>query len=450
MHRMIRRSCLLLLILGLALFAGYGAILYDVFEAPGNVIAAGVGALSATALFGAAGNWWHGRRDAAAFRHAVRGGAPRDGALAVVSGPIRPLGAPLSAPFSGRACVAYEYDVLPRRRAGGETVAHDLTGVAMAPSVVETARGGVRLLGFPILDEFPRTERADTAWRERAERYIAETTFEPMQGMRVVKLLAMLEDALADADGAVRKDCRLTADPVPLDDRVLRERVVEVGQQVCAVGLYRADLRALKPAGTTLNRLVPGHAADVGRQLTAQAWSQALFGLVFFLAGHAILGGALYLSETRHAREPAEQQASVVWIAVQEGDVAALERAVRRGANPSALDVFGGAALHSTRDPAMVAALIRLGADVNVRRRESGETPLIVAARAGNAAIVRMLLGAGADVHLRSHDGTTAMGEAVRVGAEDVVALLRSAGAVEGEPPVEAAPAPPEAVERAR
>lgn len=437
-----------MLVLGLALFAGYAAFLSDVFEAPGNLLAAGVGALCAMALFGAAGNWWHGRRDAAAFRRAIRGVAPRDGSLTVVSGPIRPLGAPLSAPFSGRACVAYEYDVLPR--AGGETVAHDLTGVAMTPSVVEAAHGGVRLLGFPLLDEFPRTERADSAWRERAERYVAETTFEPMQGLRVVKLLAMLEDALADADGAVRKDCRLAADPVPLGDRVLRERVVEVGQQVCAIGLYRADLRALTPTGATLNRLVPGDAAGARGRLTGQAEAHALFGLVFFLVGHAILGGAWYLSETRHAREPAERQASVVWIAVQEGDVAALERAVRRGADPSALDVFGGAALHSTRDPAMVAALIRLGADVNVRRRESGETPLIVAARGGNAAIVRLLLGAGADVHLPGHDGTTALAEAVRVGADDVVALLRSAGAVEGETPVEAGTARPAPVERER
>ena len=188
------------------------------------------------------------------------------------------------------------------------------------------------------------------------------------------------------------------------------------------------------------NRLWPGTAASVRKDVVSTARTQAVIGFVFFAVSHAMLAGAYYLSETRYARVSEAQQASAIRSAVQDGDVAALERAVRQGANPNAKDTFGDAVLLDVREPAMVAALLRLGADANVRHREDADTPLIRAARMGNGELVRVLLAAGADVHAAMAGGATALSEAVRGGHDDVATLLHTAGAQAGEVPVEGAP----------
>jgi hypothetical protein len=226
-------------------------------------------------------------------------------------------------------------------------------------------------------------------------------------------------------------------DPIPFEQRTLGERVVDVGEQVCALGRYDAGKRALVPSGATLNRLWPGSPAKVRRQIVATARSQAMLGFTFFAVSHAMLGGAFYMSETRYAREPEDRQASAIRSAVQDNDVSALERVVRQGANPDARDTYGDAVLLDVREPAMAAALIRLGANVNVRHRDDGDTPLIRAARMGIVELVRVLLAAHADVHARMTGGETALSEAVRGGHDEVVALLRAAGADAPEVPVE-------------
>src|SRR5205085_7081560 len=94
------------------------------------------------------------------------------GRLEAASGPIRPLGASLEAPFTGRRCIAYEYDVKP----GGEG-ASDYAGVAMVPSVIDSTRGPARLLGWPMLDQFlPAQPHAID--ERRGDAYLASTAFE--------------------------------------------------------------------------------------------------------------------------------------------------------------------------------------------------------------------------------------------------------------------------------
>jgi hypothetical protein len=232
----------------------------------------------------------------------------------------------------------------------------------------------------------------------------------------------------------------MTDGAIPFEHRTLGERIVRVGEDVCALGRYDAEKRALVPSGATLNRLWPGTPARVRRAIVATARSQAVLGLTFFAVSHAMLGAAFYLSETRYARQDEAGQASAIRSAVQDQDVAALERAVRQGANPNARDTFGDAVLLDVRDPAMAAALVRLGADVDVRHPGDADTPLIRAARMGNAELVRVLLAARADVHAAMTGGETAWSEAVRGGHQDVMDLLRAAGADAPAAPVERAP----------
>jgi Ankyrin repeats (3 copies) len=436
----VRRGCAFVALLFAALFALYFFVFTRYFEWPGNLFAAGLGALFAAVGLGAIANLVWAWRDTAAFRRAERRAPLVDGALTVLAGPIRPLGAPLTSPLGGRPCVAYDYEVVPPVVASGgdapPPARADLAGFAMAASVIETPVVAVRVLGFPLLDQFPKASPSGPEAVARARQYAAATPFEAVHGLGAFQMVSALDDALVDADGAVRKDFRLNADEIPFEQRRLGERRVDVGQEVCALGRYDAEKRALVPGSASPNRLWPGSPATVRRRIVAAVRTQALLGLMFFAVSHAMLGGAFYLSETRYARQSESSQASAIRIAVQDSDVAALERVVRQGANPNARDVFGDPVLLDVRDPTMVAALVRLGADVDVRHREDGDTPLIRAARMGLVDVVRVLLAAHADTNAKTTRDETALSEAVRGGHEDVVALLRAAAAA-GDLPVE-------------
>ena len=436
---MLRRGCTLLVVLFGALFALYFFVFTRYFEWPGNLIAAGLGSLFGAMGLAGIGNLLWAWRDTGAFQRAARKQPMTDGSLVVVAGHIRPLGAPLTSPFSGRPCVAYEYEVVQRgpARKGQSSQSTDIAGFAMAASAIDTPDASVRLLGFPILDQFPQSRDSGPDVAARARQYAGSAPFETMRGVGALQMFASFDDALADADGAVRKDFRMTEEAIPFERRTLGERIVGVGQEVCALGRYDAEKRALVPRGATLNRLWPGTPAKVRREIVATARSQVVLGLTFFAVSHAMLGAAFYLSETRYARESEDRQASALRSALQDNDVAALERVVRQGANPNARDTYGDAVLLDVREPAMAAALVRLGADVNVRHRDDADTPLIRAARMGNVELVRILLAAHADVHARMTGGETALSEAVRGGHDEVVALLRAAGADAPEVPVE-------------
>jgi hypothetical protein len=441
---MLRRSCLVVLAVFAGLFALYFASFTRYFEWPGNLIAAGFGSLSGAIGLGGIGHLWWAWRDAAALRRADRREPLADGALVAVAGLVRPLGAPLTSPFSGRPCVAYEYEVvehLPRTKGHADPKRADLAGFAMAAAAIDTADTRVRLLGFPLLDEFPQVRMPGREVAARGRQYAASVAFE----RGALRLISAMDDALADDDGIVRKDFRLRDDPIPFEQRTVGERVVEVGQPVCALGRYDAAKRALVPSGATPNRLWPGTAATVRADLAAAARSQATLSFAFFCVTHLMLAAAFYLSETRYARAPEADQASAIRLAIQDNDLAGLERVVRQGANPNARDTFGDAVLLDVRDAAMAAALVRLGADADVRHRANRDTPLIRAARMGDAALVRVFLAAHADVHAATTDGATALSEALRGGHEEVAALLRAAGADRGGEPVERAPVDVEA-----
>lgn len=440
---MVRRGCLLGLFVFVAIVAVYFYVADRVLaiEWPGNAIGAVVGGLFASMGVGGLSNLFTGRRDMAAFARAAKRTPPEHGQLVVAAGPIRPLGAPLVSPIGGKPCVAYDYEVMPhetRTRGKKDPVRRDICGFAMAASAIDTPLGSVRVLGFPLLDEFPKRNDHGQPATERITRYLASTPFEAVSGVGVFQMLGALDNALADEDGAVRKDFRLEKGDIPFERRTLCETVVGVGEPVVALGRYDSEKRALVPKGTTLNRLWPGTPEAIKRRLRSTARTQAAMGLILFGISHGMIGFAIYQSENRHRSDPESYQAAVIRSAMQDGDVAALRLAVRRGANPNARDQSGDTAILDVRDPEMASALIALGADVNVRHAGDRDTPLIRAARMGIAPLVQVLLAAGADVHAEMADGATALSEAERGGHEDVMALLRGAAQrIESPVPVE-------------
>jgi len=81
--------------------------------------------------------------------------------------------------------------------------------------------------------------------------------------------------------------------------------------------------------------------------------------------------------------------------------------------------------------------LLEHGADPNLAWGSDGESPLHVAARRWDVAMIDLLLSHGADVHRPRADGHTAYAIAEMYGNADVAARLRAAGAQEELPPLE-------------
>jgi uncharacterized protein len=90
-----------------------------------------------------------------------------------------------------------------------------------------------------------------------------------------------------------------------------------------------------------------------------------------------------------------------------------------------------GYAIGRKDDPVMIEALVKRGANVNIRDSE-GETPLMLAVRLSSADVVRVLIGAGADVNARNKKDETVLRIAEKsqnIWQRDIVMMLTNAGA---------------------
>lgn len=114
--------------------------------------------------------------------------------------------------------------------------------------------------------------------------------------------------------------------------------------------------------------------------------------------------------------------------AVARRDAAAVRMLLNEGASPNARDYWQDSPLLVAvrlDDPELVQILLDAGALIDVKGR--GYTPLGLAARNNNLAILRLLLRAGADLDRKSDDGDFPLHGAVRAGHADAVKLLLSA-----------------------
>jgi ankyrin repeat protein len=88
-----------------------------------------------------------------------------------------------------------------------------------------------------------------------------------------------------------------------------------------------------------------------------------------------------------------------------------------------------GDAIHDD-DAVMVKAILMKGADVNLTDPETGETPLMFAARYSTARVVQVLLKSGAEINARDRKGKTALTFASEnLDSRDIIELLKRHGA---------------------
>ncbi len=117
----------------------------------------------------------------------------------------------------------------------------------------------------------------------------------------------------------------------------------------------------------------------------------------------------------------------------QDADHEALEQRFTAGADPNAKDAFGHPLIVWARDAKSLEIMLRHGADPEGRDHYN-QTPLMDWARKGDVEAVKVLLAAGAKADATNPEWGefhTPMVDAVIGGNEEVIRLLRQAGAVD-------------------
>ena len=79
----------------------------------------------------------------------------------------------------------------------------------------------------------------------------------------------------------------------------------------------------------------------------------------------------------------------------------------------------------------LIRLLVRYGADVNYATKEYGQSALTSAITAGKPDMVALLIELGANVNQKTPDGDTPLKMAKNGDQDDVVAMLKAAGAKE-------------------
>jgi len=372
----------------LALMGAYAYIAWHrLYDRNSAIIIGLLGGTFAWMLFSTIFGFFTTGRDRAAIRRAANMEPRKDGRLEAVAGPIRALEKPLEAPFTGRPCVIYEYDVKP-----GLQGQSDYAGFAMAPCAVETLNGSAKVLGFVTLDQFPPAGE-DQIDRERGKAYLASANFD---SLGVLNVLSAFTSLVADDDGTIHKDFKIGGEGANLQGRRIVERSVPVGAPVTLIGCWSESRGGFTAGAGALTRLFNDDLARTRKRLGGDSVQMFFIALGFNAILHGILV-PVFLWGGGHEAEARRHDAASVW---DERDCDAQKAKLAGGADPNEVG-----------DIAM--------------------TALMNAARQSETACVTNLIAAGA--RLEAHDkwGDTALVYAVTNERDDNAAALLKAGAKE-------------------
>jgi hypothetical protein len=256
--------------------------------------AALVGALVSFVAFGMLQESVQLSRDERLARAAVRGAQLfRDGEPAVVSGTIEAAAGhePIEAPFTGRACLAYVYNVSePRSKDINHSAVALYVGHGCVPSEVRTPQGPLRILASPGLGEMQSRRCTDPEERRRAIAYVQSATFETLTIFQWGRISRLGRELLAEC-GAVRKDFQCTFSPRGIESCSFSETIIEPGAVVTVKGVYSADRRGLAPDGNDPDffRVIPGDADSVARELRSRARWRSVAALMMVVVIYPII-----------------------------------------------------------------------------------------------------------------------------------------------------------------
>ena len=401
------------------------------------------------------------RAEVRLLEDARRGIPPEHGKRGAAVGVLQPVtDTVLKAPFSGEPALLYSYSVsrtADYRTGSGKvrtTSVKAYEGEAMAPCEVKTSWGGVRILEPPIFAADRKTWKGPEAVA-RAGSYLAAASLLDVVSPGTVgamrrKVDAEERESLAST-GGYRSDSRISnPDAIlesPIDLRLweLEEARFAPGESVTVIGRYdgsRAGFTAVPTDVLAGVALYAGSVAEnVGRKRNGIRF---LGGLALVLLGaQAIVGGkdlAARVADRRAAEAEVEAIPVTVrlFAAVEKGDVEAVRRLLRKGAEPAARDQDGRTLAHAATNEGMLKLVLDAGCPADSPNSWKA-TPLILAADDGDLGRVRLLLSRGVDPNAVDDAGANALSHAVDPA---VRAALVAAGArdLTGQQPPATAP----------
>src|SRR5205809_1748529 len=141
----------------------------------------------------------------------------------------------------------------------------------------------------------------------------------------------------------------------------------------------------------------------------------------------AVVGAAVACSAWLYAAP-----AAPVADAAMQGDRDAVKALLKQAADVNGAQGDGMTALHwaaMKNDAELAETLLYAGANVRAKTRLGDYTPLVLAAKNGNAAVMPALIAAGADVNSKTSNGTTPLMFAAASGNVEAVTALVDHGA---------------------
>lgn len=210
-------GCFLSLLLFGAFVYGYYVWLGQTFDSSSREvwIASFVAGLIATFAIGALMNSYYAWRDGSVLSDALVDMPRRDGKRTAAAGTLEPLGEPLIAPLSGKACVLYEYDIyrnVTRSKKGGGTETSksvDFAGLGKTECIIRSTSSRLRLIGFPDLEPVADEHFSDQADVERARQYVQFTAWDDASGLGILQGAHGMWSALTGSEESLRKDWRM-------------------------------------------------------------------------------------------------------------------------------------------------------------------------------------------------------------------------------------------------
>jgi len=273
------RNCTIAVVLWVALVAAYVIYVWNEVPWVGSLVAATAVWIGLVMINGAR----YALRDWNARNRMARSERPRDGELVSAVGELRGVMDTLRAPFSGRECVYYSYE-LGAQRTEKNYAARDYSGFGMARSAVHTPYGSFTIGSLPVVEGLGTTP----VDRDLVKQYIGSTEFTPLDGLReMVRTVA----GLHTQPPPVKVDWRIGEPRADIDAAEIKETIIEPGTTVTAIGRYVAASNAIVSDTNDQGYLRirrGGDARKVSVFPFEAAW-KLLGGLAFIVGANAVL-----------------------------------------------------------------------------------------------------------------------------------------------------------------
>ena len=269
-----------------------------------GAVAGGVFTLAIAVFWGLVSRHTRGRNSRAAIlRRAATGTLPDTDGLVLASGTVGAIGAPLQAPLSGVACVAYVYrmyyETLDRKRCVVEVPVY--WGFAGRAFVMETPTTALPVMAVPQLAD-AAIRREGRQHVDRARAWVDATRFEEAQGMlgAVGTAFATVNALFSDEDGAHRRDWMRVGEPRDPSTLLLEETVLAVGAKASIVGPWSVARHAVVASsqapgmlGVTVTTGPVETLLRADSQLPASVTRVLVHGLVLVAVGIGIVWGGM-------------------------------------------------------------------------------------------------------------------------------------------------------------